>query len=278
MATRRIGSIGPGNNHSMTNQSRSSGRWEDLAIIVLVLALFGQGFLPDFKTYRAENVFDLGSFLWPGVTAVSFAAVYYPFRWAYRLLWGVTAPYAVLAIPLLGFELNQRLHVASGEERWEGTGLFEMTLIHLGLVLSWATFRLMTGSRLSYRAPETARRSFGLSDSMRFTAGLAVVFAACGYWPPSLLDYLAQWTLTFFLCYGLCIIAFLSFRPQLAVPVATAGFVAAVGKRWYDWSFTRISWSEATEHFVAWIILVGALCLARQGGYRLRFLGSVQQP
>ena len=94
-------------------------RWLDAAMLVLVVALFVQGYYPDFKTYRSGNVYGRSSFLWPCVTGVSFLAAYYPFRWAYRLLWIAIAPYAVLAIPMLGFELKQRLNVASGEERWE---------------------------------------------------------------------------------------------------------------------------------------------------------------
>jgi hypothetical protein len=182
------------------------------------------------------------------------------------------APYVVLAIPLLGFELNQRLHVASGEERWEGSGLLEMTLIHIGLVLSWATFRLMTGSRLSYEVQQTVPRSFGLSDTMRFTAGLSVIFAACRYCPPSTLYYLAQGTLTFFLCYGLCIIAVLSFKLRFALITAIVGFLAVPANRWIHWSFRRMSWADCTQHLIPWIILVVALALARQGGYRMRFV------
>ena len=126
-------------------------RWLDAAMLVLVVALFVQGYFPDFKTYRSGNVYGRSSFLWPCVTGVSLLAAYYPFRWAYRLLWIAIAPYAVLAIPMLGFELKQRLNVASGEERWEGNDVFEITLIHIGLVASWAIFRLITSSRVDFQ-------------------------------------------------------------------------------------------------------------------------------
>lgn len=254
----------------MTKQAIPSERLLDAAMLVLVAGLFGQGFLPDFKTYRSSDIYEMSSFLWPCVTGVSFLAVYYPFRLAFRVLWVTIAPYAVLVIPMLGFELNQRLNVASGFERWEGNDLSDITLIHFGLVASWATFRLITSSRLSCEDQKSVPSSFGIFHAMRFTAGLSVVFAACRYFPPSSLDYLAQWTLTFFLCYGLSIVAYLSFNFPFASILAVVGFFAAPFKRWSDWSFGRVP--DVTEHLVPWILLVIAMLLTRRSGYRVLFL------